>query len=276
MFRDCGVTKGDIAAWYAEVAERMAPHLARRAVSLLRAPDGIEQEKFFQRHPLKGMSKGIVPLHDPAADETYFALDGAQGLATAAQFGAIEIHGRMCRAENWDAPDRIVFDLDPDETLGFARVRDAALLIRDVLEAAGLKSWPLLSGGKGAHVVAPLDAGNSQQEVQAFAEAVAKTLSRQQPDAFVATMMKQRRKGRIFIDWMRNTRTATAILPWSLRARPGAPVAIPLDWRDFSRKQAANAVTIRDAATRDDPWSDFFATPQSLRKGVLDFLKATR
>ena len=89
-------------------------------------------------------------------------------------------------------------------------------------------------------------------------------------------MTKQRRKGSIFIDWMRNNRTATAILPWSLRARPGAPVAIPLDWREFSRQQAANAVTIRDAATRDEPWSDFFKTPQSLRKGVLDFLKTTR
>lgn len=273
MFPDCGVTKGEVAAYYAAVAERMAPHLAQRAVSLVRAPDGIAGQKFFQRHPLKGMTAGIVPVHDPTADETYFALDGAEGLATAAQFSAIEIHGRMCRADAWDRPDRIVFDLDPDEALDFAAVRDAGLLIRDVLEAAGLKSWPLLSGGKGAHVVAPLNGSNSQEEAQDFAEAVAKNLAREKPQTFVATMMKTRRKGKIFIDWMRNTRTATAILPWSLRARPGAPVAMPLSWREFARAKTANAFTIGAAAKRQDSWADFFDVWQGIRPEVLELLR---
>jgi bifunctional non-homologous end joining protein LigD len=274
IFSHPTVTKGDIAAYYHAVAPRIAPHLEKRAVSLLRAPEGVDGEQFFQRHPLKGMTKGIFAVSNPSGEQPYFGLDGDLGLLTATQFGAIEIHGRMVRTDAPDAPDRVIFDLDPDESVPFEVVREAAAEIRDILASAGLQSYPLLSGGKGVHIVAPLDCANGLAEVEAFASGIAGGLARQKPENYVATMAKARRKGKIFIDWMRNKRGAMAILPWSLRARAGAPVATPMTWAGLAQTQCANQVTIFTALEYPDEWgSDFFAVKQSISKKVLAFLR---
>ena len=148
------MTKGEIAAYYEAVAERIGPHLRNRPLSIVRAPETVK-ETFFQRHPLRGMETGIIPVE--VDDETYLALDGAVGLRTAAQFGAIELHGWMSRTDAIEAPDRLVFDLDPDEGLPFAEVARAAADIAKALGELKLKSWPMISGGKGVHVIAPLD-----------------------------------------------------------------------------------------------------------------------
>ncbi len=222
VFPEDGVTKGEIAAYYDAIAPRMVPHLTDRPISLLRAPETV-RELFFQRHPLKGMAKGILRV--PNEDEPYIALDGALGLHTAAQFGAIEIHGWMSLAGDLDRPDRMVFDLDPDEDLPFAEVKKAAVDLHDYLAEIGLKAWPMITGGKGVHLVLPLDRSLSYDDTELFAAGFARGLARQEPKRFVATMSKRRRNGRIFIDWLRNKKSATAILPWSLRARRGAPVA---------------------------------------------------
>ena len=169
--------------------------------------------------------------------ETYMALDGALGLGTAAQFGAIELHGWMSTTDAIDFPDRMVFDLDPDEDLPFDEVKRAATDIAKALKQIGLKSWPMISGGKGVHVVLPLDGSQPYEQTEAFAKAFAQALAAHQPERFVATMSKQRRKGRIFVDWLRNKKSATAILPWSLRARPGAPAAIPLTWAALAKSE---------------------------------------
>jgi bifunctional non-homologous end joining protein LigD len=261
-----GVTKGEIAAYYEAVAERLAPHLANRPLSIVRAPDTIA-ETFFQRHPLRGMEAGIVPVEVGA--ETYMALDGALGLHTAAQFGAIELHGWMSRIGALDAPDRMVFDLDPDEGLPFDEVKHAAADIAKALKEIGLQSWPLLSGGKGVHVVAPLDGGADYEETEPFAKGFAQALAAHQPQRFVATMSKQRRKGRIFVDWLRNKKSATAILPWSLRARPGAPVATPLTWEKLAQIKSAAAFDIKTALKLKDPWREFFALKQRLPRGAI-------
>ncbi len=259
------ITKGEIAAYYDAVAERLAPHLADRPLSIVRAPETIE-DTFFQRHPLRGMETGVIPVE--AGDETYMALDGAVGLHTAAQFGAIELHGWMSRIGALDAPDRMVFDLDPDEGLAFEEVRRAAADIARALREIGLQSWPLLTGGKGVHVVIPLDGAADYSQTEPFAKGFAQALAAHEPQRFVATMSKQRRKGRIFVDWLRNKKSATAILPWSLRARPGAPVAAPLTWDALAAARSAAAFDIRTALKLEDPWGDFFAARQSLPRGA--------
>ena len=266
VFPEAHVTKGEIAAYYEAVAQRMAPHLENRLVSIVRAPESIA-ETFFQRHPLRGMETGVVPFD--VEGETYMALDGALGLHTAAQFGAIELHGWMSTTQAIDAPDRLVFDLDPDEGLAFDEVRRAAQDIAKALNELGLKSWPLLSGGKGVHVVLPLDGSQDYAETEPFAKAFANALAAHQPERFVATMSKQRRRGRIFVDWLRNKKTATAILPWSLRARPGATVAVPLSWDGLAKAKSAGAFDIRSAAKQRDPWREFFTTKQSLPRGAI-------
>ncbi len=265
------ITKGEIAAYYDAVASRMAPHLTDRPISLLRAPENID-DLFFQRHPLKGMSKGILKVADDG-DAPYLALDGALGLHTAAQFGAIEIHGWMSLASDIDRPDRMVFDLDPDEDLPFAQVRKAATDIRDHLAAIGLSSWPMVTGGKGVHVVLPLDRSLPYAQTEVFAAGFARGLAQQEPKRFVATMSKRRRAGRIFVDWLRNKKTATAILPWSLRARPGAPVATPLSWKALAAVDSASAFDIRTALQATDEWADFFATAQTIAPAALSFMR---
>ncbi len=265
------VTKGEIAAYYDAVAPRMAPHLADRPISLLRAPENIE-ELFFQRHPLKGMSKGILKVEDEGG-EPYIALDGALGLHTAAQFGAIEIHGWMSLASDLDRPDRMVFDLDPDEELPFSEVCKAAAEIRDYLKAIGLESWPLVTGGKGIHVVLPLDRSLAYAETEVFAEGFARGLARQEPERFVANMSKRRRAGRIYVDWLRNKKTATAILPWSLRARPGATVATPLSWEALQSVDSASSFDIRSALQLKDEWRGFFDASQTIPAGALAFMR---
>ncbi len=270
LFPKDGVTKGDVAAYYAKVAARMAPYLDHRPVSIVRAPDSIEQT-FFQRHPLKGMTLGIIPVE--AEGETYISLDGAVGLHTAAQFGAIELHGWMSLADAPDRPDRLIFDLDPDENVGFAEVKAAAKEIADHLAAIGLKSWPMITGGKGVHVVAPLDRTLGSDEVEAFAHGFAEGLARDEPKRFVATMSKARRAGRIYVDWMRNKRTSTAILPWSLRARPGAKVAVPLTWAGLTKIDSAAAYDIETAPAQKDPWAPLRAARQTIPAAALEFMK---
>lgn len=274
VYPDDGVTKGEIAAYYEAVGDRILRHLKDRPLSIVRAPDAIS-ETFFQRHPLKGMARGIVeiPQHD---DDSYMALDGALGLRTAAQFGAIELHGWMSRLDRIDNPDRMVFDLDPDEAMPFAEVKTAARAIAQHLEDIGLKSWPMISGGKGVHVVIPLDRSLAFDDTEIFAEGFARGLAEEAPEKFVANMSKAKRKGKIFVDWLRNKKTATAILPWSLRARKGATVAVPLTWAQLARVKSAAAYDIRTAVKRDDPWDDFFATKQTIPKAALAFMKKRR
>ncbi|MCB1534750.1 MAG: non-homologous end-joining DNA ligase [Rhodoblastus sp.] len=266
-----GVTKGEIAAYYEAVGARILPHLKDRPLSIVRAPDTIA-ETFFQRHPPKGVSAGVIEIPLPVG-ETYMALDGALGLRVAAQFGAVELHGWMSRLDRIDNPDRLVFDLDPGETVSFAEVKDAARDIAGRLDDVGLKSWPLITGGKGVHVVVPLDRSLAFDDTEIFAERFARELAERSPARFVADTSKAKRRGKIFVDWLRNRKTATAILPWSLRARNGAPVATPLSWDGLARVKSASAYTIRTAPKRDNPWDDFLATKQTIPKSVLDDLK---
>jgi len=264
-----GITKGDVAAYYQKIWPRIGPHLEGRVVSLVRAPDSIEK-LFFQRHPLPGMNGSVSKVD--CDDETYIALAGAAGLRAAAQFGAIELHGWMARGDDLDHPDRLVFDLDPAEDVSFKRVVEAAAELREYLAALGLKTWPMVTGGKGAHLVAPLDRTLAWPETEAFAEGFARIVAEQQRTRFVATMSKRRRKGRIFIDWLRNKKKATAILPWSLRARPGAPVAAPVSWKTLGALDSAAAFNIQSAPELANEWAAFGEATQSISQNSRELV----
>ncbi|WP_075216799.1 non-homologous end-joining DNA ligase [Mongoliimonas terrestris] len=274
VFPAAGVTKGDVAAYYLGIADRILPHLAGRPVSFLRAPEGLAGETFFQRHPLPGMRKGLARVADPEGRHAdYLAVETAEGLVTAAQFGVIEFHGWNARLPDLKAPDRMVFDFDPDEGLDFQAVKDAAFAIREVLTTVGLKSYPLASGGKGLHVVVPLDASQTVDDLGDFSGGVAKGLARAEPKRFVAVASKARRSGRIFIDWLRNRSYATAIVPWSLRARDSASAAVPLAWNELEKLKSANAFDLKAALARPDPWTDYFDLRQRIDPDALAFLK---
>lgn len=269
------ITKQVLADYFSAVADRMMPHLEGRPISFLRAPDGIDGERFFQRHALPGMTKGIGKVPDPGRGHgDYLQILSPEGLRTCAQFSAIELHGWGARLPDLTHPDRVVFDLDPDDAVSFAEVRRTALEIRDILNTIGLESWPLLSGGKGIHVIAPLDASVDWETVGDFAEHLAKGMARAAPDRLVGVMSKEKRKGKIFIDYVRNRQTSSAIMPWSPRARDTGSAAVPVSWKELGRIRSADQFTLAAAMKRDDPWSrDFFATKQRLPDGVTQALK---
>jgi bifunctional non-homologous end joining protein LigD len=211
----------------------------------------------------------------------YLVIDNAAGLVSAAQIGALEIHVWGAHWTTLERPDRLVFDLDPDTGLDFGDVRDAARDVRKLLRAAELESFALVTGGKGIHVVVPLAARQSWDEVKSFAKNVATRLSENEPDRFTATMSKARRKGRIFIDWLRNERGATAIAPYSPRARANGSVAAPLTWDELGRVKSADAYTIanmprRLASLKHDPWHGYFALRQRIGAKAARFFAAER
>jgi len=236
VYPEAALTKGEVAEHYDRVGERMLDHAADRPLSLLRCPDGISGDCFFQKHAGKGFPEAIktMPIEEKDGDvEDYMYVTTTEGLIAAAQMGTLEFHIWGAARDRIERPDRLVFDLDPDEGLDFARVKAAARQVRDGLDACGLQSAAMMTGGKGIHVVVPLRRISGWDRVKDFARTFAQTLAERDPDAFTATMSKSKRKGRIFIDWLRNERGATAIAPYSLRARPGAAVAAPVSWEEL-------------------------------------------
>ncbi|MFW5654507.1 MAG: DNA ligase D [Roseicyclus sp.] len=250
VFPTSSRTKLDVARYYEAVADRLLHFAADRPVSLLRLPEGMAGERFFQKHMGKGFPEGIGTVEiaeATGARQPYMFLRDARGLVAAAQMGTIEFHIWGSRRDRLDRPDRMVFDLDPDEGLDFAEVRRAATDLRDALAALSVPSWPLLTGGKGIHVVVPLRRVAGWDTVKLYARLFAELMVRREPGRFTAQMSKARREGRIFIDWLRNERGATAIAPFSLRARPGGPVAVPVHWGELGGIASAAAFDLASA-----------------------------
>tara|TARA_R110002020_G_scaffold25060_6_gene81599 strand:+ start:954 stop:3455 length:2502 start_codon:yes stop_codon:yes gene_type:complete len=253
VFPDAGCTKGDVAAYYAKAAERMLVHAGDRPVSLLRCPDGAEGDCFFQKHAGKGFPDGIGAediVESSGKSEPYMVIREEAGFVAAAQMGTIEFHIWGSRTDVLEKPDRLVFDIDPDEGLTFADVKAAAKEIRELLSEIGLESLPMVTGGKGVHVIVPLRRTAEWETVTFFTRTIASHLAAKHPDRYVATMSKAKRKGKIFIDWLRNDRGSTAVAPYSIRARKGAPVAVPVTWQELSRLKSASAFDIGKALKR--------------------------
>ncbi|KEQ53729.1 DNA ligase D [Sphingobium chlorophenolicum] len=236
VFPESNITKGQLADYYAAVAGVMLPWIGSRPISLVRCPQGRAKKCFFQKHDAGSfgdMVKHLGIREKDGHEEPYLYLDTADGLLTCVQMGTIEFHGWGARIEDVEKADRLVFDLDPDEGLDFEAVRTAAFHFRDILKSIGLATFPMVTGGKGVHVIAPLTPQAEWPEVKDFAHRLAQAVAQSDPEHFTAALPKAQRKGRIFIDYLRNQRGATAVMPYSVRARPGAPVAAPITWKEM-------------------------------------------
>jgi bifunctional non-homologous end joining protein LigD len=244
------LTKGQLADYYARVEALMMVDTARRPISLIRCPQGRAKHCFFQKHDSGTMGEHVkhVPIKESDGEvQDYLYVQDARGILACVQMGTIEFHGWGSRVDKLEHPDRLVFDLDPDVGLDFNKVKSAAVRLRALLADLGLITFPLLTGGKGIHVVAPLDRSATWTRVKSFAERFSRAIAENEPEIFTANIRKNQRKDRIFLDWLRNQRGATAVMPYSARAREGAPVAAPIAWEELGKIKGANAFTIRDA-----------------------------
>ncbi|WEJ98592.1 MAG: DNA ligase D [Candidatus Sphingomonas phytovorans] len=251
IFPDSDVTKGDLADYYALMAPVVLPWAANRPISLVRCPQGRAKRCFFQKHDAGTFGEHVhqVPIREKdGSTENYLYVDDVDGLVACVQMGTIEFHGWGSSVATLEQPDRMVFDLDPDEDLGFDIVRKAAEDIGIHLAEIGLTSFPMLSGGKGVHVVVPLTPRAEWPAVKDFAERFARALAAAEPDRYIATMAKAKRKGLIFIDYLRNQRGSTAVLPYVARARSGAPVAAPVSWTELRDIDNAHRWGVRNGA----------------------------
>ena len=271
VYPDDGVTKAAVARYYAAVADHMLPHLRSRPVALLRCPDGLGGQCFYQKHPGSWAPSSLrrVRIREKAKSDDYLVIEDAAGLVALIQMGVLEIHTWNAQADRLEAPDRVVFDLDPGPDVPWAAVVAAARLVRATLEGQGLQSFVKTTGGKGLHVVAPIHPGPGWSDCVAFAGRVVDLLVAETPKAFVATMAKSARKGKIFIDYFRNQRGATSVAAYSTRARTGAPVSTPITWDELDRVPSGSHFTLatierRLARLSRDPWAGYETVAQSL------------
>lgn len=236
IFPEGAITKGALADYYEAVAPVMLPWMGSRPISLVRCPQGRAKKCFFQKHDAGSFGdavRHIGILEKDGHTEPYLYIDTPQGLMTCVQMGTIEFHGWGARIEDVEKADRLVFDLDPDVGLDFEDVRSAAFQFREILKSIGLETFPMLTGGKGVHVIAPLTPQAEWTEVKDFAHRLALAVAQADPEHFTAALPKAQRKNRIFVDYLRNQRGATAVMPYSVRAREEAPVAAPITWKEM-------------------------------------------
>jgi bifunctional non-homologous end joining protein LigD len=262
-----GITKQDLAEYWLAVAEHALPGLARRPLAVVRCPTGIAGEHFFQKHGHGALPSAI--RGGEVAGSPYLAIDDAAGLVAMAQMSAIELHAWGATEADPLHPDLIVFDLDPGEGVPFANVVDAARDVRDHLQRLGLRSFCRTTGGKGLHVVVPLEPIAHWDDVKPFCRALAETMSQEQPDRYLPTLKKADRRGKILIDWLRNGMGATAVASFCPRARPGANVATPVAWNELNGKLDSAKFNLRNTPDRlarlgADPWDGFAAVRQRL------------
>ena len=271
LYPEVGVTKLDLALYYQTIAPYILPYVLNRPISLVRCPEGIDGERFFQRHAMKGMSDAIkqIPISGGESKKPYLFLDGEAGLFGLVQISTVEIHDWGVSLDHLYEPDRLVFDLDPDEGLDIDVLKAAAVEVRDFLADLGLKSFLKSTGGKGLHVVAPIAPKQGWDEVKAFAKATADTLVEVRADRYTANPLKRTRVGKIFVDYLRNQRGGSAIVNYSTRAKANASVACPLAWDELKGLKVASPYTLKTLpmrlkAKRSDPWEGFFSTRQSI------------
>lgn len=272
LYPEQGITKGQLADYYVAVAERMLPHVAFRPVTMVRCPMGQETKCFYQRHAGSGVPEQLHEVAIPGFDEPYLYIADVAGLVAMVQMGVLEIHPWGVRVEAPDRADRIVFDLDPAEGLGFEAVIEAAKEVRSRLKALGLESFVKTTGGKGLHVVAPVEATSPWKEVKSFARGVSAQMAADSPDKYLTTAGKADRVGRIFIDYLRNDPTSTAVAPYSTRSRKGAPVAMPIRWEQVKAGLDPCDYTVETAPAllrrqRSDPWAEMLEVKQTLPGG---------
>lgn len=269
LFAEQNLTKRELIAHYLSVADAMLPHIVDRPISLVRCPAGQGGGCFFQKHASRGFPDSFktIRIDEKSGPDQYLYIEDERGLVAAVQMGVLELHLWACHIDGVERPDRLIFDLDPDTDIDFAHVREAAKELRERLKKAGLEAFAMVTGGKGVHVIAPLARGHGWDRHRAFAEALARLMAEDSPERYVVNMAKAKRRGKIFIDYLRNQRGATAICPFSTRARAGAFVAMPVSWMQLARLDSAHPVRVGEA-TRflrgRDPWEGYFGLQQML------------
>ncbi len=269
IFEDPEITKAEVIRYYQKVSERMLPYVRHRILSIVRCPKGVSQACFYKKHPGQG-SKGVVtiPINTGSGEaEDYFYIEDVSGLLLEAQMGTVEFHTWGSRVDELEKPDMMVFDLDPDEGMDIERVRQGVRDIKSILLELSLDSYLKTSGGKGYHVVVPLKPKVNWDTFHDFARGVAEVMEQKWPDRYTSNVRKAKRTDKIFIDWIRNARGATSIAPYSLRARKGAKVSMPISWEELDTV-APDSIDMKDALLRierSNPWKDLLSNNQMLK-----------
>ncbi|TMH37901.1 MAG: hypothetical protein E6H66_01105 [Betaproteobacteria bacterium] len=276
MFPETKYSKRDLAQYYEAVGDWIVPHLARRPLMLMRCPDGWKGECFYQKHANNSVhaSVGRVQVPERNGTATYFAANSVSAVVGLLQWGVLEFHPWGSRAPRLDRPDRLIFDFDPDTGVDWRELVEAVQMLRALLDDLGLEGFLKTTGGKGLHVVVPIRPTLDWEVAKGFTRAIAESLVSTFPDRFTAVMSKSKRKGKIFVDYLRNGEGATAIAAYSLRARAKAPVSTPIAWSELDsdvRFDHFNLSTVlaRLKAMKKDPWADFFSTRQSVTKAMF-------
>ena len=271
FYPEDGITKLELANYYKSIAEWILPHLANRPAVLVRCPDGRDKVCFFQKHPVQGTPETLrrIPVREKTKTEQYVVVEDVAGLISLAQIGALKIHAWGSRADKLEKPDRLTFDLDPDARVSWSTVVHSAQQLRQFLEELGLRTFVKTTGGKGLHVVVPIERRHNWKDAKAFCKSIADAIVTADPTHFTATMSKAARVGKIFIDYLRNDRGSTAVVPYSPRARPGAPISTPLTWKELSVDTLSTRYNLRNIGRRlsslkRDPWEEMASVRQGL------------
>ncbi len=281
VYPDAGLTKFDVVDYYGRIGEKMLPYIENRPLSLVRCPRGREKKCFYQKHFRDAIPEHVkrIEVEEKEGREPYSYVTGPEGLVALAQWGVLEFHPWGSRTDRPDRPDVLIFDLDPSPDVSWQEVLGATFLVRDVLEELDLRSFVKTSGGKGLHVQLPIERYTGWDEARAFTKEVAEAVKRRNPDKFITTAGKSKRKGKIFIDYLRNGRGSTSVAPFSTRAREGAPISTPIGWHEVSPELSANQYTIENlfrrlSALSEDPWKDYFEVKQRLSKSLFEKVKS--
>ena len=280
LYPDIGLTKAALAAYYELVADRMLPHLRGRPLTLLRCPEGY-QKCFYQKHINENVPRAIgrIEIEEDEGRDTYMLAESLEALLGLVQMGVLEVHTWGSIKDRLERPDRLTFDLDPDPSVPWAQVIEAAQLTKTLLDELGLVSFLKTTGGKGLHIVTPIQRTFGWDEVKTFTKLVADHLVTTIPQRFTSNMSKRARKGKIFIDYLRNARGATAIAAYSTRAKPGAPVSVPIAWDELSRDLPSDYFTVlnlpdRLKRLRRDPWDAYDRSARRLTAQMSKRLKS--
>jgi bifunctional non-homologous end joining protein LigD len=281
LYEGQGISKRDLAEYYLRIEKWVVPELRDRPLTLLRCPSGSENECFFQRRANDSVPDWIQRVPVTVGDDEpaeHLAIDSIQGIIALVQLGVLEMHTWGARHDRLDRPDRLVMDMDPAADLPFSAVVDAALEMRQTLQDLGLVSFVKSTGGKGLHVVAPLVRRTGWDELRRVAHSIATGLARRHPRRYLARASKSERTGRVFIDYLRNGPGATAVASYSTRARPGAPVSLPLAWEELSDQFRPEEWSVRNVPDRleslaTDPWDGYTRVKQSLTREIRDRLE---
>jgi bifunctional non-homologous end joining protein LigD len=279
LYPEQGITKRDLALYYEQVVSWILPHLEGRPLTLVRCPEGHGKPCFYQRHSHDALDPAIhaIDIKEGGSKVSYVSVDSVPGLIALVQIGVLEIHTWGSRKEKIEQPDRLIFDLDPDAAVTWERIKEAAQALRLRLSELGLTGFVKTTGGKGLHVVVPIIPKYDWQFIKMFSKSVAESIVHQSPEQYTTNMSKAKRKGKIFIDYLRNARTATAVCAYSSRARPGSPVSVPVRWDELTSDIRGDRFTIKNVPQRlermrKDPWHDYETSRARISKSMLQQL----